>query len=44
MAHEQQHTLTEFVEFPDHDQRTESAEFRKNKRVLVKQLDLPPCA
>jgi hypothetical protein len=41
MAHEQEHTLTEFVEFPDHDQRTESAEFRKNKRLLVSQLDLP---
>jgi hypothetical protein len=39
--HEQKHTITEFIEYPDHEARTESAEFRKNKRILVKQLDLP---
>lgn len=41
MTHEMKHTVTEFVEIPDHEQRTESAEFRKNKRLMVKQLDLP---
>ena len=41
MEHEQKHTITEFIEYPDHDKRTESSEFRKNKRILVRQLDLP---
>jgi hypothetical protein len=40
-AHEQSHSFHEVVEFPSHADRTESSEFRKNKRILVKQLDLP---
>jgi hypothetical protein len=41
MTHEVKHTITEFVETPDHDKRTESSEFRKNKRIMTRQLDLP---
>jgi hypothetical protein len=40
-AHEQKHTFTEVTEYDAHDKRTESAEFRKNKRQMVRQLDLP---
>lgn len=40
-AHIQPHTLTEFVNYPDHAERTESPEFGRNKRLLVRQLDLP---
>lgn len=40
-THEEAHTVHEVVEFPGHEARTESSEFRKNKRILVKQLDLP---
>lgn len=39
--HEVKKTITEIVETPDHAPRVESSEFRKNKRVLVRQLDLP---
>lgn len=39
--HEQIETFREEVEYPAHAQRTESAEFGRNKRQLVKQLDLP---
>lgn len=38
--HEQKHTITEFIDYPDHEKRTESSEFRKNKRILTRQLDL----
>ncbi len=41
MSHEQKHSITEFVVYEDHEKRTESALFRKNKRVMVRQLDLP---
>lgn len=41
MSHEQKHTVTEFVIYQDHDQRTESTLFRRNRRTLVRQLDLP---
>jgi hypothetical protein len=40
-AHEQKHTLIEFVEYGEHADRTTSAEFRHNSRILVRQLDLP---
>jgi hypothetical protein len=40
-AHEQRETFTEVEIYPEHAQRTESAEFGRNKRLLVKQLDLP---
>lgn len=40
-AHEQSERLTQDVVYPAHEDRTESAEFRKNKRLLVKQLDVP---
>ncbi|HDR9163605.1 TPA: hypothetical protein QDB28_004009 [Burkholderia vietnamiensis] len=40
MTHEVKHTFTEYVETPDHEKRTESALFRKNKRTLVRQLGL----
>jgi hypothetical protein len=39
-AHAQQHTITEVVLYGAHEKRTESALFRKNKRTLVRQLDL----
>jgi hypothetical protein len=39
--HEHKHSITEYVNYPDHVKRVESAEFRKNKRILVRQLDLP---
>lgn len=39
--HEEDRTIHEEVEYPAHEQRTESSEFRRNKRILVKQLDLP---
>lgn len=41
MPHEMKHSVTEFVEIPDHAKRTESALFSRNKRTLVRQLDLP---
>lgn len=40
-AHEQVETLEIDVEYPEHAQRTESAEFGLNKRLLVTKLDLP---
>lgn len=40
-AHEQRHTMIEVVEYEAHEARTESSEFRKNKRQMVRQLDLP---
>ena len=40
-THETHRTLCEDVIYPDHPQRTESAEFSHNKRLLVKQLDVP---
>jgi hypothetical protein len=40
-AHEQRETLHEDVLYPEHVQRTESEEFRRNKRVLIRKLDLP---
>lgn len=39
-VHVQKHTVTEFVIYQDHEKRTESSEFRKNKRTLVRQLGL----
>jgi hypothetical protein len=39
--HEQSERLTQDVVYPAHEDRTESSEFRKNKRLLVKQLDVP---
>lgn len=41
MPHEMKHTITEFIEIPDHAERKESAMFSRNKRTLVRQLDLP---
>lgn len=41
MSHEEERTIHEFIEYPDHAKRTESSEFRSNKRRLVKQLDVP---
>ena len=41
MSHEMKHSITEFIVMPDHEKRTESSLFAKNKRTLVKQLDLP---
>ena len=40
-AHEQIETLRVDVEYPEHVQRTESAEFAANKRMLVQKLDTP---
>lgn len=40
-AHHQQHTMIEVVDYDAHAARTESADFRKNKRQMVRQLDLP---
>jgi hypothetical protein len=39
--HEQIETLRIDVEYPEHAQRTESAEFAMNKRTLVTKLDTP---
>lgn len=39
-AHEQTETLHEAVWYPEHVQRTESAEFVRNKHQLVRKLDL----
>lgn len=39
-GHDEKHTFTEFIDYPAHETRTESAEFRANKRRLVKQLDI----
>ena len=39
-SHDEKHTFTEFIDYPAHETRTESAEFRANKRRLVKQLDI----
>lgn len=39
-AHEQTETLHQEVLYPEHVQRTESAEFARNKHQLVKKLDL----
>lgn len=36
--HEEDRTIHEFIEYPDHEKRTESQLFRSNKRKLVKQL------
>ena len=41
MSHGEKHTITELIKYPDHELRTESAQFRKNKRLMVRQLDLP---
>ena len=41
MPHEMKRTITEFIVIPDHEKRTGSSLFAKNKRTLVKQLDLP---
>jgi len=40
MSHEESRTIHEFIEYPDHAKRTESSEFRANKRRLVQQLDI----
>lgn len=40
-THDEKHSITEYIAYPDHEKRTESPEFVKNKRILVKQLDLP---
>lgn len=40
-AHEQRETISIDVEYPEHAQRTESAEFAANKRTLVTKLDTP---
>jgi len=40
-AHEQRETITECIEYPEHVQRTESGEFRANKRRLVRQMKIP---
>lgn len=40
-THEVKHSFTEFVSYPDHDTRADSAEFIKNRRIMVKQMDLP---
>jgi len=40
-AHEQRETISFDVEYPEHAQRTESAEFGHNKRTLVTKLDTP---
>jgi hypothetical protein len=40
-AHEQKHTFTEVVDIDAHADRTESELFRKNKRQMVRQMDLP---
>ena len=39
--HEVKRTIHEDIEYPDHEKRTESSEFNRNKRLMVKQLDLP---
>lgn len=39
-THEVSRTIHEYVQYPDHEKRTESAEFRANKRRLVRQLDI----
>ena len=39
-THEEDRTIHEFIEYPDHEKRTESSEFRANKRRLVRQLDI----
>jgi 5-methylcytosine-specific restriction endonuclease McrA len=39
-AHEQTDTIREEVLYPEHVQRTESEEFRRNKLRLVRKLDL----
>lgn len=39
--HDQVETLRIDVEYPEHAQRTESAEFEQNKRTLVTKLDTP---
>lgn len=41
MSHIVSRTIQEFIAYPDHAKRTESAEFRANKRRLVTQLDAP---
>lgn len=40
-THEDTRTIVEHIVYEDHAKRTESSEFRKNKRILVRQLDLP---
>ena len=40
-VHEEADSVREVVEFPGHEARTELSEFRKNKRILVRQLELP---
>jgi hypothetical protein len=39
--HAEERTIHEFIEYPDHAKRTESALFRENKRRLVRQLKVP---
>ncbi len=38
--HEEDRTIHEYIEYPDHAKRTESEMFRANKRRLVQQLDI----
>ncbi|MBX9900809.1 MAG: hypothetical protein K2Y28_08505 [Burkholderiaceae bacterium] len=40
-VNQESRTIREFVDYPDHKKRSESAEFRANKRRLVVQLDVP---
>lgn len=40
-AHTQVHTFTEVQEYPDHRQRSESAEYRHNHDLLIDELNLP---
>ena len=39
--HEQQEDLRVLVEYPEHEPRTESEEFRANKHKLVHEMNLP---
>lgn len=40
-AHEQKHTITEFVEYPTHLHRSESAEYKRNHHILVFEENRP---
>lgn len=39
--HTQKHTITEYVNYPDHSTRTESPLFSKNKREMIDKKNLP---
>lgn len=39
-THEESRTIHEFIEYPPHEKRTESSEFRANARRLIRQLDV----